>query len=157
MRVLQLQSAGIPQAVSEPRLSDLAHAPLQPRCHPLRPLLQPPLRTSLCLRLNGVQLLEVIRRRSLYHGGLHHHGRAVQTTSGFTTSLSFNFRSVFTIFPGPEHTAILGAAGALAARLLGPNQHPPDHQALLADLDQVLSLDGHWFPRVRCVWMEKLE
>ena len=87
MRVLQLQSAGIPQAMSEPRLSDLAHAPLQPRSHPLRSLLQPPVRPSLCLRLDGVQLMEVICRRSLYHRGLHHHGRAVQTTSGLTTSL----------------------------------------------------------------------
>ena len=43
---------------------------------------------------------------------------------------------------GPQPAPVLCAAGALAARGLRPDQRPADHQALLADLGQVLSLDG---------------
>ena len=43
---------------------------------------------------------------------------------------------------GPQPAPVLCAAGAVAARRLRPDQRPSDHQALLADLGQVLSLDG---------------
>ena len=43
---------------------------------------------------------------------------------------------------GPQPAPVLCAAGAVAARRLRPDQRPADHQALLADVGQVLSLDG---------------
>ena len=43
---------------------------------------------------------------------------------------------------GPQPAPVLCAAGAVAARGLRPDQRPADHQALLADMGQVLSLDG---------------
>ena len=43
---------------------------------------------------------------------------------------------------GPQPAPVLCAAGAVAARGLGPDQRPADHQALLADMGQVLRLDG---------------
>ena len=63
---------------------------------------------------------------------------------------------IFPSLPGPEHSPVLCAAGALAARLLGPDQHHADHQALVADLGPVLSLDGRWLPRVRGLRLEEL-